>query len=167
MRSPFFHRLAIFIVLFAVWCVLSGVHSLFFLILGAISSLLALIISVRMRVTDIEGHPLHLWLSAPFYWIWLLVEMVKSTLHVTRIIWRPALKISPRFEWKPLTQTNDLGRTIFANSITLTPGTVCIDITNRDVLVHALEARTLDHWQESEMDRRVTNLTRRPGDARA
>jgi multicomponent Na+:H+ antiporter subunit E len=60
----------------------------------------------------------------------------------------------------PLTQQTAVGRTIYAQSITLTPGTVAIEVTGQDVLVHALTRDGLDDLRRGEMDRRVTRVER-------
>ncbi|MCH2546258.1 MAG: Na+/H+ antiporter subunit E [Alphaproteobacteria bacterium] len=154
-----FHAAILFAVLFATWFALSGISSKLFLIYGAISCTLATLLTLRMHVLDNEGHPFHLAIAAPLYWLWLFKEMIKSGLSVTRAVWSPWHKITPNFAWVPSTQHCDLGRTIFANSITLTPGTVCVDIDKKKAFVHALEQASVDDLNEGTMDRSVTRLT--------
>ena len=57
-----------------------------------------------------------------------------------------------------LSQKTDLGRTIFANSITLTPGTIAVEINKETILVHALENQSLEDLKKGDMDKRVTHL---------
>ena len=86
------------IVLFATWMLLSGEFSLrhgLVLGLGVASVILVVLIAVRMDVVDHEGHPVHLTLRFVGYWFWLLVEIVKASLDVTKRIWSPSLPISP------------------------------------------------------------------------
>jgi multicomponent Na+:H+ antiporter subunit E len=116
-----------------------------------------------MDVVDREGHPLHLAPRAMLtYWPWLIKEIVKSAWDVSRIIMHPRLPISPTLLSVKSTQKSDLGRTIFANSITLTPGTISVRVGRGEILVHALTAQTARGLSEGEMDRRVTELEREP-----
>lgn len=153
------HTLLLFAVLFGTWLVFSGIHTPRFYLFGLISSALATALALRMNVVDNEGHPFHLAFTAPLYWLWLLKEMVKSGLGVTKLVWSPNETIAPHFAWLKITQNCDLGRTIYANSITLTPGTVCIDIENKRVFVHALEKASIRDLENGNMDRRVSKLT--------
>lgn len=153
-----FHALSLFLVLFATWYLLSGINSPLFFAFGAVSSALATLLALRMQVVDQEGHPFHLAFSAPLYWLWLLKEMVKSGLTVTRIVWSPELRISPNFAWLHTKQLCDLGRTIYANSITMTPGSVCVEIKRERVFIHALEQSSIDELAEGGMDNRILKL---------
>lgn len=159
MIKKIFHASALFAVLFGTWYVLSGISTPIFLIYAGVSCSLATLLALRMNVIDTEGHPFHLAFSAPIYWLWLLKEMLKSGLTVTRAVWTPEHHITPNFAWIPASQSCDLGRTIYANSITLTPGTVCVDIENDYAFVHALESASIDDLNKGVMDRRVTKLT--------
>lgn len=160
MIRKIFHALLLFAVLFGTWLVFSGIHTPRFYWFGAISSGLATLLALRMNVVDNEGHPFHLAFTAPLYWLWLTKEMVKSGLSVTRAVWSAEQVISPKFAWLPITQDCDLGRTIYANSITLTPGTVCIDIERKRVFIHALEQSSIRDLEGGNMDKRVSRLTR-------
>lgn len=155
-----FHALLLFAVLFATWYVFSGIRTPQFLLFGAISSAIAALLALRMQVVDQEGHPFHLTLTAPIYWLWLAKEMIKSGLAVTRLVWTPENNATPSFAWLPISQNCDLGRTIYANSITLTPGTVCVDIEHKRVFVHALEESSIDELKDGGMNNRVARLTR-------
>jgi multicomponent Na+:H+ antiporter subunit E len=159
MLKKIIHALLLFSVLFGTWLVLSGVHGRLFLFYGAASAAIATLMALRMNVVDKEGHPFHLAFTAPLYWLWLLREMILSALRVTRAVWSPDHLISPGFARVRSTQDCDLGRTIFANSITLTPGTVCVDIEEGSAYIHALEQSAIDALNRGEMDRRVARLT--------
>ncbi|HSS64599.1 MAG TPA: Na+/H+ antiporter subunit E, partial [Gammaproteobacteria bacterium] len=87
---------------------------------------------------------------------WLTLEVIKSNLDVARRILSPRLPISPTVVWVPASQKTELGRVIFANSITLTPGTVSIDVQEGEIEVHALSKEGADALLKGEMNRRVT-----------
>lgn len=153
--------LSLGIVLFATWMLLSGEFSLdhgLVLGLGIASVILVVLIAVRMDVVDHEGHPIQLTYRFIGYWLWLLVEIVKSSLDVTRRIWSPSLPISPTMYILKVGQPGELGQVIYANSITLTPGTVTVRLDGGDILVHALTREMGEDLAGGEMDRRVTRL---------
>lgn len=153
--------LSLGIVLFATWMLLSGEFSLhhgLVLGLGIASVVLVVVIAVRMDVVDHEGHPIHLSHRFIGYWVWLLLEIVKSSIDATKRIWSPSLPISPAMYLLKTSQPGELGQVIYANSITLTPGTVTIGLEGGDILVHALAREFGDDLAEGEMDRRVTRL---------
>lgn len=155
------HALLLFAVLFVTWYIFSGISTPQFIIYGVISSAMAALLALRMNVVDNEAYPFHLALSAPIYWLWLLKEVVIAGLNVTRLVWTPENNSSPCFAWLPITQDNDLGRTIHANSLTLSPGTVCVDIEQKRVFIHVLEKHSIAELEEGTMDRLVTRLTSR------
>lgn len=149
------------IVLFATWMLLSGEFSLnhgLVLGLGIASVILVVLIAVRMDVVDHEGHPVQLTYRFIGYWLWLLVQIVKSSLDVTRRIWSPSLPISPTMYILKVGQPGELGQVIYANSITLTPGTVTVRLDGGDIMVHAIAREVGDDLAGGEMDRRVTRL---------
>ncbi len=148
-------------VLFATWMLLSGEFSLhhgLVLGLGIASVILVVLIAVRMDVVDHEGHPIHLTRRFVGYWFWLLLEIVKASLDVTKRIWSPSLPISPTMYILKASQPGELGQVIYANSITLTPGTVTVRLDGGDILVHAIAREVGDDLASGEMDRRVTRL---------
>ncbi|MBM3392126.1 MAG: hypothetical protein FJY34_09175 [Betaproteobacteria bacterium] len=153
------HAAGVFLALFAFWLLLSGMFTPFLLAAGAGGALAVLAFARRMDVIDREGHPLHLgWRALFSYWPWLIAEIVKSSWDVSRRILHPRLPISPTLvRFKP-TQTTPLGLVIHANSITLTPGTISVEVAPGEFLVHALTAEGAAALAGSEMDRRVAAL---------
>lgn len=147
------------VVLFVFWLLLSGFFTPFLVGVGIASAVAVVAFAHRMDVIDREGHPLHLAPGAMLsYWPWLLKEIVKSAWDVSRIIVDPRLPISPTLLSVKSTQKTDLGRMVFGNSITLTPGTISVRVGRGEILVHALTAQAAESLAEGEMDRRVTRL---------
>ena len=97
-------------------------------------------------------------LSAIFYTIWLLKEIFMSSIAVVRITCRKNLGIQPILEPIKSIQNTDIGLVTYANSITLTPGTVTLSIEGNNLLVHALDLQFMNDLQEGEMDRRVKQI---------
>lgn len=154
-----FHAVSTFLVLYGFWLLLSGYFTPFLLISGAVCALAVLWFTRRMGIVDREGHPHHLsWSALISYWPWLLKEIVKSGWDVSLRILNPKLPISPTLtRFKP-TQKTDLGLVIHANSITLTPGTISVQVGRNEFLVHALTAEGAATLAGSEMDRRVSEM---------
>lgn len=145
-------------VLFGLWLMLSGHYTPLLLGFGVASCVLVVLISARMDVVDREGHPIHLGLRALTYWPWLLVEIVKANIDVAKRIVDPKLPISPTMVRVRASQKTEVGRVIYANSITLTPGTVSVELEDDMIEVHALTAEGAAALEEGEMDRRVTAM---------
>ena len=152
------HAISLALVLFALWLLLSGHYVPLLIGLGALSVLLVVTIALRMDVVDREGHPIHLSPKALLYWSWLAWEIVKSNVDVARRILSPTLPISPTVIRLKASQKSELGKVIYANSITLTPGTVSIDIDGDKIEVHALTREAAQALRTGDMDRRVTRF---------
>ena len=152
------HSLSLGAVLFAVWLLLSGHYTPFILALGVASCALVVTVSMRMDVSDHEGHPIHLSWRALTYMPWLMIEIIKANIDVAKLILSPDMPITPTLLRVKASQTSDLGKVIYANSITLTPGTISVDVANGEILVHALSRDGADALVEGEMDRRVTRM---------
>ncbi len=149
---------SLFAVLYGVWLLLSGIWEPFFLISGAVASLLVVIVAHRMDVIDGEGHPIQLSWRALTYFPWLFWQIIKSNIDVARRIASPRLAIEPADGWVDASQNTTAGLVTFANSITLTPGTVSMTVHEDRIHVHALSKAGFDDLEAGEMDRRVTQM---------
>ncbi len=152
------HVISLTLALSVLWLLLSGHKEPLLLALGLGSSLLVVVIAVRMEVIDRESHPLHLTFKLPAYWVWLGWEIAKANVAVARLILTPSLPISPTIVKVRAGQTSELGQVVYANSITLTPGTVSMDLDNGHIEVHALTASMAREIEQGTMDRRVSRL---------
>jgi multicomponent Na+:H+ antiporter subunit E len=101
---------------------------------------------------------MHLTWRVPGYWAWLVWQIMASAVDVSRRVISPRLPIDPVLERLPTSQKTDVGRAIYANSITLTPGTVSTDLRDDMVQVHALTSGAMERLRQGEMDARVTSL---------
>ncbi len=152
------HAISLALVCYGLWLLLSGHYVPLLLALGALSVAIVVIVALRMDVIDREGHPIHLTAKALLYWPWLLWEIVKANVDVTRRILAPRMPISPTVVHLRASQRSELGRVIYANSITLTPGTVSMDIERDTITVHALTREAAQALRGGDMDRRVTEF---------
>lgn len=156
MNKAFLHAVSLCILLAALWLSLSGFFEPLLLFFGVVSCLGVVWIAHRMDVIDREGHPLHLGWRILAYWVWLTWEIVKANVDVALRIVNPRLPITPNMVTVKTTQASELGQVIYANSITLTPGTVSIAITDDEILVHAIAQEMSDDLLAGEMDRRAS-----------
>lgn len=85
------------------------------------------------------------------YFFWLIKEIAQSTVSVIKVVWSYRMKTTPTFEWIESIQNTDLGLVIYANSITLTPGTVTLDIKGNKLLVHALEKSSINELKNMDL----------------
>ena len=111
-----------------------------------------------MDVVDREGHPLHLGPRIITYWAWLFVEIFKANIDVAKCVLFPRKYLRPSMFTVTATQKSDLGRVIYANSITLTPGTVTVDLDGDQVMVHSMTEVSAEGIKSGDMDRRVTKV---------
>jgi len=153
------HAIALFALLLAVWLLNSGHYTVLITSFGIASCLLVVWLSHRMGIVDEEGVPIHLLTRLPMYLPWIAKEVFKSNLDTARrILNLGSPDVSPRLFEAPTTQRTDLGRVLYANSITLTPGTVSIRVHGASITVHAIADEVADDLLGGEMDRRVTRL---------
>ncbi|WP_072390097.1 Na+/H+ antiporter subunit E [Hyphomicrobium sp. CS1BSMeth3] len=148
------------VILYLFWLALSGYFKPFLLIGGLICTLFVLYASRRMKLIDTEGYPAHLFPAASTYWPWLLWEIIKSGWNVTKVILRPRLSISPAMTRLVASQHSAAGIATYANSITLTPGTITTGAKGNILTVHALERGGALDLEEGGMDARVTRFER-------
>ena len=134
MRTQFL----IAILLFIFWLTLSGYYSFLTITLGIASVILVVYLSTRMRVIGTGEHRLSLYLKLPVYAVWLIWQIILSNLQVAYRIMHPRLPINPQYIKVKLIGTHPLLHLIYANSITLTPGTISVDIEDGFIHVHAL-----------------------------
>ena len=142
----------------AFWLLMSGHYTPLILFLGAISVGFVLYLTKRMDSLDEDTFEFKLKRRHFSYWSWLAKEIFKANLDVAKVILAPNMKLSPRILRVPTSQSSELGTVIYANSITLTPGTVSVDIEGDEIIVHALTQELMDGLTEGDMDKRVNYL---------
>jgi multicomponent Na+:H+ antiporter subunit E len=148
------------IVLFLLWLGLSGHYTPFLLGAGAGSAILIALVAKRMGVADGEGHPIQLLLRVVTYYPWLFWEIAKSAWGVSKLILNPGLPISPTMTKVVASQRTTVGVVTYANSITLTPGTITTGLRGNMLTVHALTREGALDLEAGGMDARVTRFER-------
>lgn len=151
------HAIGLALFLAGLWQVLSGYFLGWLLALGGVSVGLVVYIAHRMDVADQESFPIHHSIRGFGYWPWLLKEIVVSNIIVARAVLSG--RIQPQVLSVKSSQDSELGRVVYGNSITLTPGTVTIGLEGDRVDVHALLDETAEGVLEGGMDLRVSRMT--------
>ncbi len=152
--------IALAVLLFAFWLLLSGHYTAWLIGSGAVVVILTVAFARRAHIGDEEGVPLERIIGGIGYWPWLVKEIAKSAVSVTRIILDPRLPISPRLVRPSFDQKTPVGIATYANSITLTPGTITVEVDQyrNEFVVHALTDATAADLETGEMNRRVTRF---------
>lgn len=138
----------------AIWFGLSGMTKPLILAFGAVSVILSAILAYRFDILDRESSPYARMPQLIAYWAWLVVEIFKANWVVIKACLRSNLDINPALVKVKTGCESDLAKTVFANSITLTPGTVSVAVEGDKILVHALYEEEAGPGAFDEMDRR-------------
>ncbi len=152
-------RISLLLMLFvSAWLLWSGLFKPLLLGLGAFSCLLVTYLTHRLGYTDHKEFKVNFNLRFLGYWAWLGKEVVRSSLEVARVILDPRLPISPRIVEIQATARHPVDQVILGNSITLTPGTIALDVRDGVLQVHTLTQKGADELMSGEMDRRIAAL---------
>ena len=147
------------ILFIGLWLLLSGIYKPLVIGFGVASVIVVIFVLLRMDAADDDRIRLGLKpIAATKYCFWLLVEIAKANWTVTKIILSPEMPLRQHFFAIPYTQRTDLAQVIFANSITLTPGTITIETEPETFLVHAVAYSDEDMDALADMDRRVSGI---------
>ncbi|MBK8206333.1 MAG: Na+/H+ antiporter subunit E [Planctomycetes bacterium] len=139
-------HLMLFVVLLGFWAVLSGqldwtdTHQRYLMICGVASCALATWVARRVGFLNDEGPVGRILVGALTYLPWLTWQVVTSNWDVAKRVWSRDPGLDPLVFTTKYEIKSDLGAAIFANSITLTPGTItiAIDTEKKEMLVHAI-----------------------------
>ena len=144
-------------VLFGYWLVLSGIYLPWLVIAGGVVATGVVIFAMAKGIVDREGFPFGQLGRGLVYWPWLLWQIVLSALKVSRIILSPGLPVSPTLVRVDTKQDSAVGVTTYANSITLTPGTISIEVSERSrfIWVHALTKDGASGFDDDPMNDKV------------
>lgn len=148
---------ATILTLFVLWLLMSGLYKPLIISFGVGSVVLVIIIIRRMDKVDEDRLQFGLNpIEFIKYFMWLLIEIAKANWAVTRVILSPEMATRQHLFKVPYSQKTDVGQVIFANSITLTPGTISVEAEPGHFLVHAVCYDESDMDALAGMDARVT-----------
>ncbi|WGI17504.1 Na+/H+ antiporter subunit E [Methanonatronarchaeum sp. AMET-Sl] len=155
-----------FLALMGFWLLLSGYYDLAHISMGVVASLLIAYIThdLFLRRSGLDGLHIEVFRFSR-YIFWHLTEIIKANINVAKIVLNPNLPISPTFVKHSPDLEKGMAITVFGNSITLTPGTLTVNVDeDNDIYIHCL---TSDHYQEmveSGMEERVKHIFREDED---
>ena len=148
--------LLLFVFYFVIWLLLSGHYDPLLLTLGVLSCITCLYVTWKAKFIDEEGLPLHLLFRLPIYTLWLFKEIIKANIDTAKII---IFNIpDPQNFRVKSSQKTEAGKVTYANSITLTPGTVTTVLDGDILEVHALSSDMADDVKSGVMDKKVSWL---------
>lgn len=144
----------LFVILMTVWLGMSGHYTVLVTGLGVVSVIFCTVMARRISADDEEGLPLFMFARLPLYVAWLMGEIIKANIDTARVILfgQP----DPVVFHARTSQATAAGLVTYANSITLTPGTVTMDIDDDGFTVHALTEGMADDVLSGAMDQKVT-----------
>ncbi|MFQ5898345.1 MAG: Na+/H+ antiporter subunit E [Candidatus Methylomirabilia bacterium] len=164
-RQGLWPSVVMFLGLCALWLVLSGQLDALHLGFGAVCA--ALVVALTRDVERIGTRVDHRGRRAPvftfslpwprflLYLPWLLGQMIMANVQIAYVILHPRLPIAPTVVRFPAELQGDLARTTLGNSITLTPGTITLDVVGQEFTVHALTREAARQVLSRGMERRV------------
>jgi multicomponent Na+:H+ antiporter subunit E len=157
-QSLYARKATLFVMLVVAWLLWSGLFKPLLLELGLFSCALTFLLVRRMGYFDNDFFAMRFSTKLFSYWAWLAPEIFRSSLQVARVVLDPSLPISPRTIEIKSASGHLVDQVILANSITLTPGTLALDLHNGVIKVHTLTEAGAQDLLSGEMNRRVDAL---------
>jgi multicomponent Na+:H+ antiporter subunit E len=149
--------------LFIVWLVFSGQYDLSHVVLGFILSC-----GVAWLNTGYPHSPFHQFPLGRLvlYFPWLFLRVVASSLHLTKLILNPSLRIEPKLITYKSRLNHQAAVVMLGNSITLTPGTITVEIEGNQLIVHAIDEASGEDLTSGRMESKIAwvfqKVTRHP-----
>jgi multicomponent Na+:H+ antiporter subunit E len=143
------------------WLLLSGHFEPLLLALGVVSVALVCVLSWRAGLTRRPSATVPFMLRLPRYFLWLVKEVLVSSLAVVRRVWSPRPILLPAVTTTASSGLSELSQVVYANSITLTPGTLSLEVGEDHIEVHALTRADVKQLHAGAMLRRVRRLEAR------
>ena len=154
----YLRMLVLGLLLAAAWLLWSGLYKPLLLGLGAVSCALTLYLVHRMGSFDRDAFVFRYNLRLLGFWAWLSREIVKSSIEVARAVLQRTMNLKPEIVTLDASDLDPLDQALLGNSLTLTPGTLTLDVHEGRLLVHALTPDGAATLKEGEMQRRVNAL---------
>lgn len=140
------------------WLLLSGFIQPLLLSFGVASVFIVLVVLKRMDSVDQEPKTFAINQQMFRYVFWLMGQIFLSSVHVTKLIWGSSDKVSPALAKIPVNRVSAENHVLYANSITLTPGTLSIDLDDENITVHSLQAASIKELEQGDMESKITGL---------
>ncbi len=140
---------------FVIWLFVSGQVGLYYVVLGLLCSAAVALVDMRRSAAPRHVFP---WVRFLAYLPWLTWRVILSALHVTRLILSPSLPIDPQLIRYSTRLRDHAALTLLGNSITMTPGTVTVEITPRELVVHAIDGPSSTDLTSQSLENHVARV---------
>jgi multicomponent Na+:H+ antiporter subunit E len=157
-RRSYIHITIWALILSVFWLLLSGMYNPLLLSFGMASVVVVLLVLRRMENVDKKRQQVGTGLRLIRYTPWLIAQVLKSSIHVTKLIWGSPNKVSPTLAKINISNVPPNKRVLYANSITLTPGTLCVDLKGDELTIHALQKSSITELEEGYMENKITSI---------
>ena len=140
-------RIIVFFLSLLVWLALTEIGNWQEILVGALLSIIVSLIAGHFLLTSEKQKGLfHRLVSAVLYFFKFLMEMIKANVHVAYIVIHPKVPINPGIVKIKTGLTKESAITVLTNSITLTPGTLTIDVNpeKKEIYVHWIDVLSTD-----------------------
>ncbi|AKL96778.1 multisubunit sodium/proton antiporter, MrpE subunit [Clostridium aceticum] len=144
----------LFLPLFFFWLILSPKITVESIAVGAVVCLMVVMYSKEIAFSEKEMPLYYLKKLMTFlrFILTLIVEIVKANIDVALIVLNPSLPISPCFVKVPMMLKNDVAKVIYGNAVTLTPGTLTVDVEEDGFVIHALTKEAAEGMTDSILE---------------
>lgn len=163
--NPITHYIRFTIYLYIFWLLISGNLQLKFLIMGAVACLLvAWVCTPLLMIDNITHTKKYFLLNIPIhrligYVFWLLKELILANMDVMKTTWKKELPIKPELLHFHVAIDNPVALALLANSITLTPGTITLNVSRDNIYeIHALTPGAAEGIKSGAMANKVAKL---------
>ncbi len=140
------------------WLLLSGFIEPLLLSFGVLSVAIVILVLKRMDDIDKEQQQISVSVRLIRYLPWLIGQIMSSSIQVTKLIWSKPTTVSPTLTKIDVTGVPTNCCVLYANSITLTPGTLTIDLNDNEVSVHALQKLSIDKLKQGDIEKKITSI---------
>jgi multicomponent Na+:H+ antiporter subunit E len=144
--------------LFLMMVACSGNFSIFNILLLSLLAGVIVLLGVKLELFKYSRTKSYFHLTSIYYIIWIIVQIVQSSIALSKTIWGIRLEISPHVAWLRANIASEESQVIFANSITLTPGTYTIEVGEKSYLIHALWSKEIEVLRQNNMKNKVEQL---------
>lgn len=146
----------------AFYAILSGqFHNTYLMVCGAVVCVAITALAQHLELLDEEGIPYEFWLGILTYAPWFLREVITANISVAKLVWSPKLDVSPRMIRIEHELKTSFAVATYINSITLTPGTVTVDVDEDEMIIHALTKDAADDLLSGEMHDHIKRMERK------
>ncbi len=146
------------VLLFILWLLLSGHYDSLLLSLGITSCIFITWLSLKLTLFKEDYSTFKFSLNLPRFLPWFFIQVIKSNIDVSWRILHPKLPVDPVITSISVTEHNDIGRAVYANCITLTPGTYTLEMDKEHIEVHSLNSNSGEELQKGAISKRILAL---------